>query len=134
MYNSGKIRKGKMKIKGFLVILILGVVIVYFIFMVKSGGQANIKQEIDAFSRAKAKLTRTNMMILQRAISSYIASHGQAPDRLAEVSLSYPITTGRLDAWGKEIKYEGLSDDKFRLTSAGGDKKFNTEDDIVMEY
>jgi hypothetical protein len=134
MYNSGKIRKGKMKIKGFLVILILGVVVVYFIFMVKSGGQANIKQEIDAFSRAKAKLTRTNMMILQRAISSYIASHGQAPERLAEVSLSYPITTGRLDAWGKEIKYKGLSDDKFRLTSAGGDKKFNTEDDIVMEY
>ena len=123
-----------MKIKGFLVILILGVVIVYFLFMVKSGGQANIKQEIDAFSRAKAKLTRTNMRILQRAVTSYIASHDQVPENLDEVSLSYPITTGKLDAWGKKIKYEGLSSDKFRLTSAGGDKQFNTEDDIVMEY
>ncbi len=123
-----------MKIKGFLVILILGVVIVYFLFMVKSGGQANIKQEIDAFSRAKAKLTRTNMRILQRAVTSYIASHDQVPENLDEVSLAYPITTGKLDAWGKEIKYEGLSSDKFRLTSAGGDKQFNTEDDIVMEY
>jgi hypothetical protein len=123
-----------MKIKGFLVILIMVVVIVYFLYMVKSGGQENIKQSINAFSRAKAKLTRTNMGILQRAITSYIASHGQAPDRLAEVSLSYPITTGKLDAWGIEIKYEGLLGDKFRLTSAGGDKQFNTEDDIIMEY
>jgi len=123
-----------MKIKGFLVILILVVVIVYFLYMVKSGGQKNIKQSIGAFSRAKTKLTRTNMGILQRAITSYIASHGQAPEGLDEVSLSYPITTGKLDAWGKEIRYEGLLGDKFRLTSAGGDKQFNTEDDIVIEY
>jgi len=87
-----------------------------------------------ALKASKAMLTRTNMWILQRAITSYIASHGQAPEGLDEVSLSYPITTGKLDAWGKEIKYEGLLGDKFRLTSAGGDKQFNTEDDIIMEY
>jgi hypothetical protein len=39
-----------------------------------------------------------------------------------------------LDGWGKSIRYERLSDSSFRLISAGKDKTFDTEDDIVLDY
>jgi hypothetical protein len=41
--------------------------------------------------------------------------------------------TGGFDAWGNVIRYEKLSDDNFELTSAGPDKMFDTEDDIIVE-
>jgi len=39
-----------------------------------------------------------------------------------------------VDAWGREIRYEKLSDSSFRLTSAGPDGQYETGDDIVKEY
>jgi len=122
-----------MRIKGFLAILLLVSVIVFFLYIVKSGEQEQIKESVSAFSRAKVKLTSTNLKALQKEVVSYIAEHGVTPDSLADIRSTYPLTS-RSDAWGKRIKYESRSDLKFRLTSAGPDDLFGTEDDISLEY
>jgi hypothetical protein len=41
---------------------------------------------------------------------------------------------GLLDAWGRAIQYEKISDSAFRLKSAGPDGEFGTADDIVKEF
>jgi hypothetical protein len=53
---------------------------------------------------------------------------------LDDIRFSAALTTGKWDAWGRKIKYERLSDENFRLTSAGFDGTFGTDDDIVKEY
>ena len=44
-----------MKIRGFLVILMLAAIIVFFLYTMKSGGEKDIPEQIEAFSRAKEK-------------------------------------------------------------------------------
>ena len=122
-----------MKIKGFLVILVLVAVIAFFIYYIGSGERKIIKNQVDSFTKAKEKLTRTNMNNLKRAVDSYAAQRGRLPEKLKDMRLDIPITTGKLDAWGTEIKYERLSDIEFRLTSAGSDKTFGTDDDIIVK-
>ncbi|MBD3414239.1 MAG: hypothetical protein GF421_07415 [Candidatus Aminicenantes bacterium] len=122
-----------MKIKGFLVILVLVMVIAFFIYYIGSGEKKIIKEQVDSFSRTKEKLTRTNLNTLKRAVNSYSAQYGTLPHKLKDLRLAVPITTGKLDAWGTEVKYERISDFEFRLTSAGADKTFHTDDDIIIE-
>jgi len=121
-----------MKIKGFFVILVLVAVIAFFIYYIGSGERKIIKDQMDSFSKAKEKITRTNMNNLKRAVDSYTAEKGSLPDTLQDMRLDIPITTGKLDAWGTEIKYKKLSDIEFRLTSAGSDRTFGTDDDIIV--
>ena len=123
-----------MKIRGFLVILMLAAVVVFFLYTLKSGGKKDIPEQIEAFSRAKQRLTETNMETLKKEIAGYIAIQGRAPDKLEDLRLTTPITTGKWDGWGKAIEYEKLSDENFRLTSAGHDGVLGTQDDIVVEY
>lgn len=123
-----------MKIRGFMVIILLVAVAVFILYTLKSGGNKDIPEQIKAFSSAKERLTKTNMSSLQKEILSYIVSQGTAPRSLDDLSFSPALTTGKWDAWGKEIKYERLSDENFRLTSAGLDGVFGTNDDIVTEY
>jgi hypothetical protein len=125
---------GIMKIRGFLVILMLAAVIVVFLYIMKSGGEKDIPEQIEAFSQTKQTLTETNMETLKREIEGYIAIQGRAPEKLEDLRISTPITTGKWDGWGKAIKYEKLSDESFRLTSAGHDGLMGTKDDIVVEY
>ena len=122
-----------MRIKGFLAILILGMVAVYFLFMVKGKETEQIKEQIGAFGRAKDKLTRTNMISLVHSIDAHIANWGEAPLNLKDIRSTNPLTLGKEDAWGVKLKYEKLSAEKIRLISAGKDKTFDTEDDIVVE-
>jgi hypothetical protein len=122
-----------MKIKGFLVILILVLVIVFFIFYIGTGEKKIIKEQVDSFSRAKEKLTTTNMNTLKRALDAYAATNGTLPKQLSDVRMAVPITTGKQDGWGTEIKYERISDFEFRLISAGADKTFHTDDDIIIQ-
>ncbi|MCD6517391.1 MAG: type II secretion system protein GspG [Candidatus Aminicenantes bacterium] len=121
-----------MKIKGFFVILVLVVIIAFFVYFIGSGEKKIIENEIGSFSSAKEKLTKTNMSSLKRAVDSYAAEKGSLPDTLQDMRLDIPITTGKLDAWGTEIKYEKLSGVEFRLTSAGSDRTFGTDDDIIV--
>jgi hypothetical protein len=123
-----------MNIRGFMVIIVLVAVVVFFLYTLKSGGNKDIPEQIEAFSSAKQKLTETNLSSLQKEILTHIISQGTAPKSLDEIRFSSVLTTGKWDGWGKEIKYERLSDENFRLTSAGHDGVFGTKDDIVSEY
>jgi hypothetical protein len=123
-----------MRIRGFMVILLLVMVITFYLYIVKTGGEEAIQETVSAFDRAKHQLTETNMKTLERLITLYTADHGALPARLEDLSSLGPMTTGSKDAWGKKFKYERLSDLKFRLTSSGADFQFGTEDDISMEF
>ncbi len=123
-----------MKIRGFMAILLMVSVIVVFLYVVKTGEKAAIEEKVSAFDRAKHRLTEANLQSLERLITLYAANHGALPANLKDLSPLGPMTTGKLDAWGREIKYERLSDLKFRLTSAADDGVFGTQDDIVKEF
>jgi len=124
-----------MRIRGFLAVFILVVVFVFILYTVKTGKQEKIREDIEAFSRVKVKTTKTNMTTLGRSVSAFMAESGYAPESLDEIrSMLVPLATARWDAWETEIKYEKLSDSAFRLTSAGRDRTFGTDDDIVQEF
>jgi len=120
-----------MRIKGFLAILLLVLVLAFFLFIVKTGKKEQILEKIEAFDSVKYKLTKTNMTLIQRMITSYTAAKGRVPESLKELQSLQPLGAGQFDAWGKAIKYERLSDNDWRLISAGNDGTFNTKDDIV---
>jgi hypothetical protein len=123
-----------MKTRGLLIVLVLAVAIVYLIWFSKSGEKTHLEQQVDRFVQAKEDLTRVNMQTLQKIIESYIASEGQTPKNLQELRTANLLMGNILDGWGKSIRYERLSDSSFRLISAGKDKTFDTEDDIVLDY
>lgn len=122
-----------MKIRGFLAVLILAAVVVYFLWVAKAG-KDKIIEEVRVFDKAKQQLTKTNMSSLAREIHSYIAMQGRAPKNIKELQEFQRVPLGTLDAWGIAIKYDRLTDEEFRLISAGPDRAFDTEDDISKEY
>ena len=122
-----------MKIRGFLVVLILGAVVVYFLWMAKAG-KDKVVEEVKVFKDTKQQLTEVNMFSLAREIQSYTAMQGRTPKSLKEFQALRTMPVSALDAWGKTIRYERLSDEDFRLISAGADGEFDTSDDIVKDY
>jgi hypothetical protein len=123
-----------MKAKGLLVVFILAIGIIYLLWFAKTGEKTQLETKVDQYSQAKADLTKTNMQALQKIVISYIANEGQPPQSLQDLQNSKLLVGGAIDAWGKSIKYERLSDSSFRLISAGKDNIFGTRDDIVLEY
>ena len=122
-----------MKIRGFLAILILAAVVVYFLWVAKAG-KDKVIEEVKVFDKVKHQLTKTNMNSLAKEIHSYIAMDGRTPKNLKELQTFRRVPLGILDAWGIAIKYDRLTDEDFRLISAGPDRDFDTEDDISKEY
>ncbi len=122
-----------MKIRGFLAVLILATVVVYFLWVAKAG-KDKVVEEVRVFDKTKHRLTETNMRSLAREIHSFIAMDGRAPKNLKELQEFRRLPLGTLDAWGIAIKYKRLTDEDFRLISAGPDREFDTEDDISKEY
>lgn len=124
-----------MKTRGLFIVLIMALAIVYFIYFAKTGGKSNIRTVVDKYAEAKIDLTKVNMEQLGRIILSRTGEDGQAPADLGELQRSQPgLAEGMIDAWGRRIKYERLSDSNFRLTSAGPDGTFGTADDIIKDY
>ncbi len=119
--------------KGFLVIFLLVVILVFFLYVAKQGGKSRLKEQVDAFAEVKEKTTRTNMTSLEKAIDLFIAQQGRVPTELREIQTFGPSIYVDSDSWGNKIKYERISDSSYRLISAGKDKTFNTDDDIVIE-
>ncbi len=113
--------------------LILAAVVVYFLWMAKAG-KDKVVEEVKVFSDTKKQLTEANMSSLAREIQSYIAMQGRTPNSLKEFRALRTMPISTLDAWGKAIKYERLSDEDFRLISAGADGEFDTSDDIAKDY
>ena len=122
-----------MKTRGFLVVLVLAAVAVYFLWIAKTG-EKQVIEEVEMFSKAKQELTKTNIDTLSREILTFVAQEGRTPMDFKELRKYHaPLAMG-FDGWGTAIKYERLSRDDFRLISAGKDKAFNTSDDIVIDY
>lgn len=122
-----------MKRRGFLVLLVLAAVAVYFLWIAKTG-KKEIIEEVEIFGKAQKEVTRTNMDTLSREILTFITQEGRTPKELKELRKYHALFTVGLDGWGTAIKYKRLSSDDFRLISAGKDKAFNTSDDIVIDY
>ena len=122
-----------MKIRGLLIVVILALIVVYAVYFTKTGGKANIEVMVDKYAEAKIDLTKVNLATLERIIAGQMGTEGQAPADLKELRRFQPALSTR-DAWGREIRYERLSDSSFRLTSAGPDGEYGTGDDIVKEY
>lgn len=120
--------------KGVAAAIILVLAMYYFLGLESRKKVEEIVEQVEAFDEAKLSLTKVNMNTLQRAINSFMATEGRTPKRLEELQLFRPSAYDKLDGWGNEIRYERLSDYDFRLTSAGSDKTFDTEDDVVVEY
>lgn len=121
-----------MKLKGFLVILILVGVGVYFLYMMTAEEGKKAKQDIQSFDRVKKELTVTNMNTLKKMIINFIAQRGRTPKNLQEIQSFQPVSSIKVDAWGTTIRYTKISQNRFRLVSAGKDGKFETEDDIKV--
>ena len=121
-----------MKIKGFLVIFLLVVILVFFLYVMKRDGKSRLKGQVDAFAEVKEKTTRTNLSSLEKAIDIFVAQNGRIPNDLKEIQIFSRSGYADTDSWGNKIKYEKISDTNFRLISAGKDKTFNTDDDIVI--
>lgn len=122
-----------MKMRGFLFILVLAAVAVYFLWIAKTG-KKEIIEEVVMFGKAKQAITKTNMDTLSREILTFVTQDGRVPKDLNELRKYNALFAVGLDGWGTAIKYERLSSDDFRLISAGKDKIFNTSDDIVIDY
>jgi len=122
-----------MKVRGALIILLLAMVIVYFLYFAKAGKKSYIEASLDANERMRAELTEVNLATMQKAIETYIATEGETPADLKTLFASRIFSGDPSDAWGTPIKYERLSDSTYRLTAAGKDRTFGTDDDRVLE-
>lgn len=123
-----------MKGKGFLAVLLLVLVIVYFVYFMKRE-KSSPKEDISRFNQTRAELTAANLESVSRAIQEWMSeSGGQTPESLKDLQKTRIYGLNLTDGWGREIIYEKVSDSSFRLRSAGADGRFNTDDDIIKEY
>lgn len=123
-----------MKMRGMLIIFLISMGIVLFIFHGRMGKErAVVEVQIEKSDEAKAGLTRTTLDALAREITSVSADNG-LPARLSDIRRMRPQFSVPLDAWGGEIGYEVISENGFRLTSAGPDRTLGTPDDISKEF
>jgi hypothetical protein len=81
----------------------------------------------------QTKLTKTNMNALKMVILASFSETGRLPDDLNELRSSNPTVTETYDTWGNRIRYEKKSESSFWLISAGMDRAFDTDDDIVIK-
>jgi hypothetical protein len=125
-----------MKIRGLLIGVILAMVAVYFIFFTKvaKDDKGGLEIMVDKYLQAKIDLTGVNLEALSREVLSYAADGRGLPEKLGDLRKFHPTAGSLPDAWGKTIRYEKLSDESFRLTSAGPDGAFGTKDDIVKDF
>jgi hypothetical protein len=122
-----------MKIRGALIIVVLAMAIVYFLFFARAGKKSYIEATQDANTRLRVGLTETNMATMEKALALFTAGQGQLPQNLKELFAARLFSGDPSDGWGTLLKYERLSDEDFRLVSAGPDRAFDTEDDIIHE-
>jgi len=122
-----------MKIRGALIVLLLAMVVVYFLFFAKAGKKSYIEATMDANTRLRTGLTETNMATMEKALTLFTATQGQLPQNLKELFAARLFSGDPSDGWGTMPRYERLSDENYRLISAGPDRTFDTDDDIILE-
>ncbi len=122
-----------MKARGALILLLLAMVVVYFLFFAKVGKKSYIETTVDANTKLRTGITETNMATMEKALTLFSATQGQLPRDLKELFAARLFSGDPSDGWGTPLKYERLSDESYRLVSAGPDRTFETEDDIIVE-
>ena len=123
-----------MKGRGWLLVIMSGAVVLAALYVFRTGGKSVVETQVERLSDAKKDLTAVNMKTVSNEVLSFMSSEGRAPVDFREMRKLQRIPTVYLDAWGREIRYEKMSDSNFRLTSSGPDGAFETDDDIVQEY
>jgi hypothetical protein len=125
-----------MKTRGLLAVVLLGAAAVYFLYFAKVGNdKGGLEVMVDKYAETRIKLTRANLDALSKEVLSFATGDQGLPDDLKQLQRFRPtLGAGALDAWGRAIRYEKLSDTSFRLRSAGADGAFDTADDIVKDY
>lgn len=124
-----------MKHKGPIIGLLLALVAGYFIFFTKvADNKGGIEIMVDKYLESKIKLTAANLEGLSREVLTYASEGEGLPETLDALRRFHPTAGSLPDAWGRKIRYEKLSDDAFRLRSAGPDGAFETADDIVKDF
>lgn len=122
-----------MKIRGALVVVLLAMAIVYILFFGRVAKKSYVEATLDANTRARIGLTEINMASMEKAITLFVVNQGKTPENLKELFAARIYSGDPSDAWGTLLKYERLSEENYRLSSAGPDRTFDTDDDIVME-
>lgn len=103
----------------------------------KSGQEyaANVGETID---RGRAMSVRGDMQKIAAAITSYVTQEADLPElsdvhALAEVlEPAYARRVPREDPWGTEYRFES-DGSGYRMQSAGQDRSWDSDDDLVME-
>ncbi|UCE21120.1 MAG: hypothetical protein JSV46_02465 [Candidatus Aminicenantes bacterium] len=122
-----------MKKKVFLALLIVAVAVVYFAWWTK-GGKDKVLDVVKIFNPTEQEVTKANMNSLAKKMLSFVAQEGRTPNSLREFQLLFGSLEAAEDAWGTTLRYERISEEDFRIVSAGKDKIFNTADDIVLKF
>jgi hypothetical protein len=124
-----------MKVRGLLIGILLALVAAYAIFFTKvADNKSGLAIEVDKYLESKIKLTTVNLESLAHEVLVYASDGQDLPESLEALRRFHPTAGALPDAWGHKIRYERLSDDSFRLRSAGPDGVFDTPDDIVKDF
>lgn len=124
-----------MKLRGLVLGVLLAAVVVYFIFFTKvADRKGGLEIMADKYGEAKAGLAGTDLESLGRVILEYASAGEGLPKSLEALRRYNPAASVRTDPWGHRVRYERLSEDSFRLTSAGPDGAFGTADDIIKDF
>ncbi|MDI6848613.1 MAG: hypothetical protein QME69_02345 [Candidatus Saccharicenans sp.] len=124
-----------MKGKGALAILLLVAVVIFFVYFLKTEKKAPVEEQVSRFNQTRAELTSVNLEQVGRAVQEWMAEHeGRVPESLREMQGSRSYGLSLTDGWGRNIRYQKLSETEFELRSAGQDGQFDTEDDLVRSY
>jgi hypothetical protein len=125
-----------MRTRGLLVVVLMAAAAVYILYFAKAGGdKGGLEVMVDKYAETRIKLTRANLDALSKEVLSFATGDQGLPEDMKQLQRARPgLGMGVLDAWGRAIRYEKLSDTSFRLRSAGPDGAFDTADDIVKDY
>lgn len=124
-----------MKIRGLVLGVLLAAVAAYFIFFTKvADRKGGLEIMVDKYGEAKVDLAGADLESLGRVILEYASGGEGLPASLEALRSFNPAASVRADPWGRRLRYEKLSEDSFRLTSAGPDGVFGTADDVVKAF
>ena len=124
-----------MKLKGLLAVVLAAAAVAYLIFFTKADGdRGGLAIMVDQYLEAKIELTGVNLESLSREVLAFASESGGLPETLGALRRFHPAAAGLADGWGRGFRYEKVSEDAFRLASAGPDGAFGTGDDVVKAF
>ncbi len=118
--------------RGLLVGLILVLTIVLAFYLIRHQGKSQLNHNQAVQEKAMTELTRVNLSSLEKIILAFMSQEGRLPKDFEELRQSRFLVGPAVDAWGRKLRLEIISEENFRLLSAGPDGQFGTGDDIVV--